>query len=52
LSVPVVLAGVAVANGGGLIATTYVYGSAIIGLALLATIDLFRHHPDPQGDQP
>jgi predicted MFS family arabinose efflux permease len=52
LSVPVVLAGVAVANGGGLIATTYVYGSAIIGLALLAAIDLFRHHPNPQGDQP
>jgi MFS family permease len=50
LSVPVVLAGVAVANGGGLIATTYVYGLAIIGLALLATIDLFRHHPNPQGD--
>jgi hypothetical protein len=52
LSVPVVLAGVAVAHGGGLIATTYVYGLAIIGLALLAAIDLFHHHPDPQGDQP
>lgn len=49
---PVAPAGVAVANGEGIIATTYVHGLAIIGLAILATIDLFRHHPDTQGDQP
>jgi MFS family permease len=42
LGIPAVAAGYAVANGGGLIATTYAYGLAVIVLAVLATVNLIR----------
>jgi hypothetical protein len=42
LAIPAVVAGVAVVRGGGLIATSYEYGLAVIVLALAATINLIR----------
>jgi hypothetical protein len=46
-----VRAGVAVVEGGWLIATTYLYGLAVVGLALLAAINLLRTRTPIQGDQ-
>jgi predicted MFS family arabinose efflux permease len=42
LGVPAVAAGFAVAKGGGLVATSYEYGVAVIVLAALATVNLIR----------
>jgi MFS family permease len=40
LGLPAVLAGLAVVHGGGLVATSYVYGVAVIALAGFATLNL------------
>jgi MFS family permease len=40
LGIPAVVAGAAVVHGGGLVGTSYVYGLAVIVLAVLATITL------------
>jgi predicted MFS family arabinose efflux permease len=42
LGIPAVAAGFAVAKGGGLDATSYEYGGAVIVLALFATVNLIR----------
>jgi MFS family permease len=42
LGIPAVLAGVAVVHGGGLVATSYEYGLAVIVLGIVATINLIR----------
>jgi MFS family permease len=42
LGIPAVLAGLAVVHGGGLIATSYEYGVAVIVLGLVATFNLIR----------
>jgi hypothetical protein len=42
LGVPAVAAGFAVAKGGGLEATSYEYGVAVIALAALAAVNLIR----------
>jgi MFS family permease len=42
LGVPAVAAGLAVAKGGGLVATSYEYGVAVIVLAAIATVNLIR----------
>jgi MFS family permease len=42
LGAPAVLAGLAVVHGGGLIATSYEYGIAVIVLGVVATINLIR----------
>jgi hypothetical protein len=42
LGIPAVAAGFAVAKGGGLVATSYEYGGAVIVLAALATVNLIR----------
>jgi predicted MFS family arabinose efflux permease len=42
LGVPAVIAGVAVVEGGGLVATSYAYGLAVIALAATATFNLVR----------
>jgi hypothetical protein len=42
LAVPAIAAGVAVVRGGGLVATSYEYGLAVIVLAVAATINLIR----------
>jgi MFS family permease len=42
LGIPAVAAGFAVAKGGGLVATSYEYGVAVIVLAALATANLIR----------
>ena len=42
LGVPAVIAGVAVVEGGGLVATSCVYGLAVIALAATATFNLVR----------
>jgi MFS family permease len=44
MGLPAVLAGAAVASGGGLVATTYHFGLAVIALAALATVNLTRLH--------
>ncbi|MDT5397238.1 MAG: hypothetical protein QOK33_469 [Mycobacterium sp.] len=46
LGIPAVAAGFAVARGGGLVATSYAYGVAVIGLAGLATLNLIRLRTD------
>jgi predicted MFS family arabinose efflux permease len=42
LGLPAIVAGVAVVRGGGLIATSYEYGLAVILLAAFATVNLIR----------
>ena len=42
LGIPAVAAGVAVVQGGGLVATSYEYGAAVILLAFFATVNLIR----------
>jgi predicted MFS family arabinose efflux permease len=42
LGIPAVVAGVAVVRGGGLIATSYEYGLAVLVLTTLATVNLIR----------
>jgi uncharacterized protein (DUF427 family)/predicted MFS family arabinose efflux permease len=42
LGIPAVAAGLAVVRGGGLIATSYEYGVAVIALAAFATLNLIR----------
>jgi hypothetical protein len=42
LGIPAVVAGFAVAKGGGLVATSYEYGGGVIVLAALATVNLIR----------
>jgi hypothetical protein len=42
LCIPAVAAGFAVAEGGGLVATSYEYGLAVIVLAVFAAINLIR----------
>jgi predicted MFS family arabinose efflux permease len=53
LGIPAVAAGVAVVRGGGLVATSYEYGLAVIALAAIATISLLhspiRNHPLTEG---
>jgi hypothetical protein len=53
LGIPAVVAGLAVVRGGGLVATSYVYGLAVIVLALFATVNLIRlrahEHPSTEG---
>jgi predicted MFS family arabinose efflux permease len=46
LGIPAVAAGFAVARGGGLVATSYAYGVAVIGLAGFATLNLIRLRTD------
>jgi predicted MFS family arabinose efflux permease len=56
LGVPAVAAGFAVAKGGGLVATSYEYGVAVIVLAALATVNLIRlrthNHACAEGTAP
>jgi hypothetical protein len=54
LGVPAVAAGFAVAKGGGLVATSYEYGVAVIVLAALATVNLIRlrTHNDGRAEGP
>ncbi len=56
LGVPAVAAGFAVAKGGGLVATSYEYGVAVIVLAALATVNLIRlrahNHARAEGPAP
>jgi predicted MFS family arabinose efflux permease len=54
LGVPAVAAGLAVAKGGGLVATSYEYGVAVIVLAALATVNLMRlrTHNDARAEGP
>jgi predicted MFS family arabinose efflux permease len=56
LGVPAVAAGFAVAKGGGLEATTYEYGVAVIALAALAAVNLIRlrthNHARAEGPAP
>ncbi len=42
LGIPAIAAGVAVVHGGGLVATSYVYGLSVIALAAVATVNLIR----------
>jgi hypothetical protein len=42
LGIPAVLAGLAVVHGGGLVATSYEYGVAVIVLGVIATVNLLR----------
>jgi hypothetical protein len=52
LGIPAVAAGFAVAKGGSLVATSYVYGLAVIVLAAFATVNLIRlptHDHAPAG---
>ena len=42
LGIPAVVAGVAVVRGGGLVATSYEYGLAVIVLVIFATVNLIR----------
>jgi hypothetical protein len=42
LGIPAVAAGFAVANGGSIVATSYLYGAAVIVLAVFATVNLIR----------
>jgi hypothetical protein len=42
LGIPAVAAGLAVVRGGGLVATSYEYGLAVILLAIFATVNLIR----------
>jgi hypothetical protein len=42
LGIPAVAAGLAVVRGGGLVATSYEHGLAVILLALLTTVNLIR----------
>jgi predicted MFS family arabinose efflux permease len=44
LGIPAVAAGFAVVHGGGLVATSYEYGVAVIALAVIATVNLIRLH--------
>ena len=52
LGIPAVVAGLAVVRGGGLVATSYEYGLAVIVLAAIATVNLIRlrtpEHPSTQ----
>jgi hypothetical protein len=51
LGIPAVAAGFAVAKGGGLVATSYEYGVAVIVLAAFATLNLLaaqRSHSRPR----
>ena len=52
LGIPAVVAGLAVVRGGGLVATSYEYGLAVIVLAAVATVNLIRlrttEHPSTQ----
>jgi predicted MFS family arabinose efflux permease len=56
LGVPAVAAGFAVAKGGGLVATSYEYGVAVILLAAFATVNLIRlrtrNHAGAEGPAP
>jgi MFS family permease len=56
LGIPAVAAGFAVAKGGGLVATSYEYGVAVIVLAALATINLIQlrthNHARAEGPTP
>jgi predicted MFS family arabinose efflux permease len=56
LGVPAVAAGFAVAKGGGLVATSYEYGVAVIVLAVLAAVNLIRlrahNHAYAEGPAP
>ncbi|MDX6490382.1 MAG: hypothetical protein QOD43_627 [Gaiellaceae bacterium] len=54
LGIPAVAAGFAVAKGGGLVATSYEYGVAVIVLAVLATVNLIRlrTHNDGRAEGP
>jgi predicted MFS family arabinose efflux permease len=54
LGVPAVAAGFAVAKGGGLVATSYEYGVAVIVLAALAAVNLIRlrTHNDARAEGP
>jgi MFS family permease len=45
MGIPAIAAGVAVVHGGGLVATSYEYGLAIIVLAAIATLNLTRLRP-------
>jgi predicted MFS family arabinose efflux permease len=53
LGIPAVLAGVAVVRGGGLVATSYEYGLAVIALAVFATVNLLRlrTHTNPSTEE-
>ena len=42
LGIPAVAAGLAVVHGGGLVATSYEYGLAVIVLPSFATVNLIR----------
>jgi predicted MFS family arabinose efflux permease len=48
LGIPAVVAGFAVANGGGLVATSLEYGAGVIVLAALAAVNLIRLHDRKQ----
>jgi MFS family permease len=53
LGIPAVLAGLAVVYGGGLVATSYEYGLAVIVLGLVATVNLIRvrNHDTPSTEE-
>jgi MFS family permease len=53
LGIPAVAAGVAVVRGGGLVATSYEYGLAVLLLAVLATVNLvrLRTHTQPSTEE-
>lgn len=42
LGIPAIVAGLAVVHGGGLVATSYEYGLAVIVLAAVATVNLIH----------
>jgi predicted MFS family arabinose efflux permease len=42
LGIPAIVAGLAVVHGGGLVATSYEYGLAVIALAAIATVNLIH----------
>jgi predicted MFS family arabinose efflux permease len=42
LGIPAIVAGMAVVHGGGLVATSYEYGLAVIALAIFASVNLIR----------
>jgi predicted MFS family arabinose efflux permease len=48
LGIPAIAAGVAVVHGGGLVATSYEYGLAVIFLAAIATFNLVRFRTHKQ----
>jgi predicted MFS family arabinose efflux permease len=47
LGIPAIVAGLAVVRGGGLVATSYEYGLAVMALATIAAVNLIRLRTPP-----